>query len=406
MNFLPRLPAMLLLLVCCAAVAAETQVTVLTLEGDTLQGELQSLNVHELTVDVEGEASRVAIDQIMLLKFDDSETTAEAAKQFATLNDNSRLALESITLKDRSVTLQASHFGEQTMSVDRLRSIQFQPVDEAVSETWIELRNRNSRDDLLVFRKGDALDYVTGPVIGISDQGVTVTVQGRNLTAPAERVFGIIFARREDLKQRPIGLIRTVLGEELQVQTLSWEDGQLKVSLIGELATTLDVTRLREIDFGGGRIRFLADLPFDDSASVSPDSAFPVVWFTARNFVSGTGGRQQLRIDGQVYPRGLWLHSGAEVRFLLNRQFKELRAIAGFEQTYRENMPRFDPRVKLVIEADGEERLSQEFGWNDPAEKLNLEISDVRELIIRVESLGAGRGILEHFALGDAQLIK
>ncbi|MDA7527550.1 NPCBM/NEW2 domain-containing protein, partial [bacterium] len=79
---------------------------------------------------------------------------------------------------------------------------------------------------------------------------------------------------------------------------------------------------------------------------------------------------------------------------------------AGFDQTHIGKMPRFQPKVNLVIEGDGEKLFSQEYSWDAPAEQLNIDLSNVRELVIRVESLGVAKGILEHFALGDAQVIK
>lgn len=377
-----------------------------TLDGESLQGELVSLNSNQVVVQGEVEEQSIAVDQLMLLHFTEVDANSKLATQFVTLGDQSSLGFESVKFDEKNAILQTPLLGEQTVAVSEIRNIRWGALDDKVTESWSDLESRGARDDLLVFRKGDVLDYVAGSVSNVGEKGVTISVRGRDLTAPLERVFAVVFANRSKKEQPGLGLVRTSSGDILKAKSLILKENNLQVSMANGIEASIDLSKIREIDFGGGRIRFLADLPFDESASKSPDSDFPVVWFTARNFPAGTGGRRRLTIDGEQYQRGLWLHSGAVVRFRLNRQFSEFRTLAGFDQTHIGKMPRFNPKVKLVILGDGEELYAREFLWSDSPEKVKLDMSNVRELIIRVESLGIGKGILEHFALGDAQVIQ
>jgi hypothetical protein len=200
--------------------------------------------------------------------------------------------------------------------------------------------------------------------------------------------------------------VRTSAGDEIQSTSIRLQPGQLELAT-GPLATiTVPLDNVESIDYAGGRIRDLADLPFDQAASKSPREDTPVVWFVSRNSPAGSGGKGVLTIGEKQFRRGLWLHSGAVLRFRLNREFTKLRGIAGFETTYVARMPRFDPHVKLIISGDGQDLYQREFAWNDASQPLDVNLTDVRELVIRVESAGARQGILEHFALGDAQVIK
>ncbi len=377
-----------------------------TLDGESLKGELVSLNSEHVVVQGDVEEQSIAVDQLMLLHLTEADSNSKLATQFVTLGDQSSLGFESIIFNEKNAIIQTPLLGGQTVAVSEIRNIRWGALDEKVTESWSDLESRGARDDLLVFRKGDVLDYVAGSVSDVGEKGVTISVRGRDLTAPLERVFAVVFTNRSEKGQPGLGLLRTTGGDTLKAKSLTLEENTLKVSMASGIEASIDLSKIREIDFGGGRIRFLADLPFDESASTSPDPDFPVVWFTARNFPAGTGGRRRLTIDGEQYQRGLWLHSGAVVRFRLNRQFSEFRTLAGFDQTHIGNMPRINPKVKLVVLGDGEELYSREFLWSDSPEKVKLDMSNVRELIVRVESLGVGKGILEHFALGDAQVIQ
>lgn len=379
-----------------------------TLDGEAASGALRNVSPEGVTIAEEGEERTISLDRLMLLQFPATDQKQGSDRKRVLLTDGSSIGFDGLLFTGREVTLDSELLGSRKLVSDRVRNIRWADVDEKVAEAWADLQSRNTRDDLLVIRKGDVLDYVAGTLTAISEEGITLNVRGRDLTAPADRVFSVVFANRTPLEQPGLGLVRTHLGDELKARTLAIdsESEQLVVTTVGGLDLQLDLSKLREIDFGGGRIRFLADLPFDESDSRSPDEDFPVVWFTARNFPAGTGGRRPLLIGDQSYQRGLWLHSGAVVRFRLSRQFREFRSVVGFDGTHQQNMPRFEPKVRLVIQGDNETLYSREFAWNDPAEKLNLDLGNVRELVIRVESLGAGKGILEHFALGEAQLIK
>ncbi len=393
------------------ATLSGTPVTVTTLDGQSTVGELTKLDSAQVVVQTEAQDKTLPVDQLMLLRFNDAQvnetpTGGKAAKKVVRLSDQSLLTFETVIFKEKQAEVETIGYGATTVPVNAIQNIRWGAVDEKVQESWTDLQSRGARDDLLVFRKGDVLDYVAGTVSELTDKGVTINVRGRELKAPVDRIFAVVFANRSANETPGVGLLRTTEGDELKAKSITLKETTLAISLVSGINLELDLSKTREIDFGGGRIRYLADLPFDDSTSVSPNSEFPVVWFTALNFPAGSGGRRPLLIDGKQYQRGLWMHSGAIVRFRLNRQFTELRTVAGFDQTHVGKMPRFNPKVKLVFEGDSEELYAKEFSWDTPPEKINLNLSNVRELIIRVESLGVGKGILEHFALGDAQVIK
>lgn len=388
-------------------VTAQT-VSVGTLDGQTLSGELTGLTHEGIGLLVNGEERTMPADVLMQVDFvpQNQKPASEIAPVTVTLSSQSSLSARSAAFDGTSLTLESPIFGELKFPVRDLRAIRFGSLDDKIAESWRDLGMRNSRDDLLIFRKGDILDYVSGAIGKIDAMGVSIRVRDRDLNAPLDRVFGIVFAQRgETPRSQGIG-VTTIHGDTFKAQTFALKSGQLELTIVGGISLKAPLTSFSAFDYGGGRIRFLTDLPADEKDSKSPVEEYPVVWFTSPNAPAGSGGREPLLIGDRSTRKGLWLHGGAVVRYRLNREFSRFKCLAGFELSHVAEMPRFEPRVRLVIAGDGKEIYSHEFSWNDAPQPLELAVGDVRDLVIRVESLGKSRGILEHFALGDAQLIQ
>jgi hypothetical protein len=386
---------------------AGPQATVSLLDGSSQSGELTGASEKSIALETPQGTKDIPADRIMQAELSGAAPPpTETPRISVTLVDRCVLAAETFLSDGKTATLSAAGLTDREVSIRQIADLRLGPADEKVAASWEELRGRNARDDLVVIRKGDVLDYVAGSVGKITAEAVSVLVRDRELTAPRDKVFGIIYAARPAAPaQRRIG-IKTSAGDLLQAETLSLQGNTLQVTAASLGSFSLPIERVQTLDYGGGRIRFLADLPFDQSGSKSPSEEAPVVWFVSRNAPAGTAGKAPLVIGNQEHRRGLWLHSGAALRFRLNREYTQLRGTAGFELTHVTRMPRFEPRVKLVITGDGKELFAKEFLWSDPPVALDVDLKDVRELTIRVESLGDQGGILEHFALGDVQVIQ
>lgn len=386
--------------------SAGPPVAITLLDGSTRTGELEKLTNDQVDIMTDQGAASIPGDQLMLIDFTAAGDSGEPPAIGVTFADHSTLRISAVESDGTNVTLSVRDLPSLTLPIRQLHTVRLATLDDKISARWDDLVQRNARDDLLVIRKGDVLDYVAGSVGRITPESVTILVRGKELSAPRDKLFGLIFASRTAPSQTRRIAVRTRQGSVLQAETvlLDQEGLQLTTASLGKV--TLPLSQIESLDFGGGRIRYLADLAFDQSGSKSPHEDDPVVWFVCRNAPAGSGGRSPLQIGQKEYRKGLWLHSGAVLRFRLNREYTRLRSTAGFDLTHIARMPRFNPQVKLVVMGDGKELYSKEFHWNDSPDQLDLNLTDVRELTIRVDSAGSAQGILEHFALGDAQVIQ
>jgi len=381
-------------------------VTLTLLDGATRTGELQNLTIDDIEVNTDQGLEKIAASQLMMVDLNPEGAAGEAPQIGIVLADHSSLQLSTFTSDGTQAILVTPDLPAVSVPIRQISVVRLAELDDKIAPRWEDLTGRNARDDLLVIRKGDVLDYVAGSISKVTADAVTVLVREKELSAPREKIFGLIFASRPTPPQVRRIAVRTRTGDILQSESLKLVEDRLQItsSSLGELSLPLE--SIQSLDFGGGRIRSLADLPFDSSGSKPPHENDPVVWFVCRNAPAGSGGKLPLTIGEKEYRKGLWLHSGAALRFRLNREFTRLRTTAGFDLTHVTRMPRFNPRVRLVLLGDGKELYSKEFLWNDAPEQLDVSLAEVRELTIRVDTAGSGQGILEHFALGDAQVIQ
>ncbi len=385
---------------------AEQSITVTLLNGTSQSGELVALSPEQIQLRSESGPQAIAADTVMQVEFNRSTETPDDEKTIAiTAGDQSQFKATSLISDGTTATIESRSFGSLSIPVRQLNNIRLSVLDDKISTSWEDLRTRNTRDDLLVIRKQDVLDFASGSIGNITADAVTMLVRNKELSAPRDRIFGIIFASRSAPTGRKIS-VRTSSGDTLQADGVELKESGLQVQSASLGTIEIPLSLVSSINFGGGRLRFLADLPFDSSESKAPDAKSSIPWFVSKNSPAGSGGNGVLRIGQKEFKRGLWLHSGAVLRYRLNREYTRLRATAGFELTHVTRMPRFNPKVTLVVMGDGKELFKQEFVWNDPPQVLDLDLTDVRDLSVRIDSLGAANGILEHFALGDAQVLQ
>ena len=382
-------------------------VSVTLLDGSTRTGELQKLSQDQVDITTDQGVEQFPGNNVMSLDLTSSTKPASNALPLGiSFSDQSLMLISSFETDGTRATLGAPDLPALTVPVRQISTVRFSSLDEKISARWEDLVARNARDDLLVIRKGDVLDYVAGSIGRVTSEAVTMLVRDKELSAPREKIFGLIYAVRATVPQARRIAVRTRQGSILQAETLQLEQTNLQLTLSSLGKISLPMDSIESLDYGGGRIRSLADLPFDQSSSKQPHDNDPVVWFVSRNAPAGSGGKAPLLIGTKEFRKGLWLHSGAVLRFRLNREYTHLRATAGFDLTHVTRMPRFNPQVRLVLQGDGKELYAKSFLWNAPPEQLDIDLTDVRELIVRIESEGVAQGILEHFALGDAQVIQ
>lgn len=379
------------------------RVEVRTLGGEQHTGVMESLSAETLRLG--GEAGvELPVSSLHELRVTSTEREqprpTQEAEIIVQLHDGSRLGATAFSASRRTVQLTSRSLGETKLPRVAVKSVRLQSLDSSITDAWMELADRETDKDLLVRRKGDLLDYIDGVVGTIDNKSVSLLLDDAPIPVPRERVFGIVYAAEGRTLRAPLCRIDLWNGDRIAPSSLRFSGDAFTLTLAGDATGELLASAVERIDFSLGKIRYLGDEEPDDVRYPTDHPRYdPFAWALRRN--CNSAGRP-LRVGGQSYDRGLWIHSGTTLRYRLGRQYRWFRAIMDMDEDIGDYC---DPSVGVVIRGDGRVLLQEELKWSDEPRPLELDVAGVRDLEIDVLSHDP-EGVCEHLDLAEARVIK
>jgi hypothetical protein len=388
------------------ALLAATPVEVRTLDGTERSGSLVALQAGRLTLDVDGAPLELSAADLLEVRPADVAAPDEFLLDRSAavrLVDGSLLHVKSFRLVDRQATAVSDAVGEITVPQSQVRSVRLAELESPVRAAWDALHDRESKSDLLVVRKMDALDFVGGVVAGVEADGVHLLVNDREVTAALNRVFGLIFPQSASQKRDAACELLLASGDRLVLKDVVIQDDRLTGPLLSGPDISVPLAQVQSVDFGLGRVRYLADLP---EAAVYK----PVGLITSEDVLRLRKNMNSVGspfiVGKESYARGLWVHSGTTLRYRLNRDYRRLQAIVGVDRS-ASGCARVDPRMLATIVGDGRVLLEAQFGWDGEPQSLDLDVAGIRDLEIRIEPASTETiGACEHLVFAEARVIK
>ena len=295
----------LLPLLVCLAVAAAPEVDVLTLTGEQHSGGLQTLAEGQLALEAGGETKMLPSADLLELRFPlaaAEDTLTQQRSLEVRLIDGTLLFAAAFVATGRDATITSDLLGELTLPLAQVVSVRIAELDHKIREPWENVRVRETKSDLLIARKGDALDFVGGTIGAVTTAGITILVNNREVNVPQDRVFGLVFPRTPPARDAAVAELALDTGDRLRVKSLAISEGALTGSLVAGPDLSVSLDRVRSVDFGLGRVRYLADLP--ETAAYQP-VGFVTSEDVLRLRKTLTSGRR-LTVGKKSYDRGLW----------------------------------------------------------------------------------------------------
>lgn len=367
---------------------------------------LKAVTIKSLTrdaVDIEGAdgPSSVLLSELEQLRAADAAADEGVSRAVeARLQNGTVLGGDAIRITKRIVEV-TTPLGLMSFPVSEVRSLRLAATDEKLTTAWTEISSRESKNDLLVVRKGDALDFVAGVVGDVSEKDVKLLVQKREVTVPRERVFGVVYVA-QGTGSRAVCEVQLASGDRLRASEISLAGDQLLATLGSQAKAAVPLRQVTLLDFTLGKVKSLSDLPMTQS-QFAKSPLLTAATFAVRTNRTSLG--DTLRIGDREFPRGLWLHSGTSAVFRLGRDYRRLTATVGLDSNSHE-LARVAPSVKLVILGDGQEIYRADVAWDAAAKAVEVDVAGVRELEVRVEPSRDTPGILEHLVLGEPRVIR
>lgn len=367
-----------------------------TLAGRRVSGTLVELSSDHVTITEKGNAVRIPLAEVLDVRTIRPKPVVppDPRRPEVTLTDGTKLYWTGLKVGDRVVSIETPQLGKFTVPLTAVSSIRLASLDRQLSDAWKDLAAREVNQDLLVIAKGNVLDHLDGTVGAIDDKTIHFVLDGEERTAKREKLFGIVYARRNAEGSKPVCELSTTSGDLLKAQTVAWTNGQLKIGLLGGASLTLPAEQALSLDFSSGKVRYLSQL---EPREVKYTPFFDQVWTYCRDRPRDGGS---LRLGNKEYARGLWIHSRTFLKYRLSGDYRRFQAVMGIDQAVAPL-----GNVHVVISGDGKTLLESDVRGSDPPQNLDLDVAGVRDLEILVD-FGGDLDIADHLDLADAKVIK
>ena len=395
------------------ALFAPADVKISMLDGQAHSGTLVAISSTDVEINESSAGVKLPIDEVMVIEFPAIPAATSEETQMLFFTDGSQVHGEAIARTAKSLTAQTALFGAVDASVEAIHAVRLQAENSSFTQQWNTFLKRDAEKDNLVVAKrdGSGLDFLAGIVSNVTATQIEFLLDGETIPVPAERVYGIVFARTKKAALPATIQLTSAGGDILSAKSITLEGDQCKAETAWGQTVLIASSSLRKIDLSSGRIRFLSDMPaiaerFD---GVDPENSLftglidadqqKLLFGPQRNI---TIERQsKLRLRGREFTKGLCIHSKTEIQWDLEKKFSAMECLVGIDDEVAFNGSH---SVALKITGDGNVLFEKLIATTDDPLPLRLSLAGVSTLTVLVD-FGDGSSVCDWLDLADAKLV-
>lgn len=377
------------------AIVSAPPVEVSTIDGARHSGTLAAADAEVWKLEVDGKPVDVPLSSILEVRLPTKAESTSAALHETVLTDGSRIGTSTVALAGNKLTLSAASTDSIEIPRSAIKNVRLAESPSSVDDQWTELLERERREDWIVLRKQDKLDFVPGVISEINKTHVILLLDGDAVPVPRPKVFGIILRQRQSGKTKPTGIVELVSGDRLAVQSVLSQGSNFTLQLAAGPSIAVPTKSVRVFDFSAGKLTWLSSLKPRDLKHEFRfiDPASPL-----KNDQDVWG--DELQLGNQTFSRGLCIRSKTTVQYRLNGDHSRFVTLMGIQHGYSGD-------VHVEISADGQRLLTQAVTPQDESPfEVDLDISGKFTLQILVDYGKVESDIGDHLVLADARLLK
>jgi hypothetical protein len=373
-----------------------------TTGGETFKGQLAEVSADYVALQTATGVKRVASSQVLELRA--GSTVANAGPKptaWVELTDGSLLLGSDFRVEKNQAEMKPSVNNKLKLSTRAIATVRFQAPNAKLAEQWAELLKAPRSGDVIVVRKRDAIDYLSGVLGNVNDETVQFEADGEDFPVKRTKVEGLIYAHSPGAETA--GSFCTLLtadGSSLQAKSIAIDGRELRVTTSAGIELNWPLSSIARIQF---KVQYLSDLApesaarnplFGSAAEATPSAQ---AFFRPRFNASLEPG--EIRLGGKSYGKGLALYGGSQVVFRLPERFSRFQALAGIDDAVRP-----EGKVKLIVMGDERPLLEARITGSDKPQLLDVDIRGVKRLTILVDF--DGDEVADHLDLCDARILK
>lgn len=378
-----------------------------TLSGQSVDGELVRFTGDTIRLKTPMGERDLATGELLELRIQPAPPSrpVDPRRTVVTLTDGSRLSATVVRIVGTTVELDGIDAAPIKLPVSAVIHMQFGKPAGKAAELWSELLAKETRKDLLVIRKGETADYLSG-LVGEMGEKLSFTLDGEVVPVAREKVLGFIYARRPAPRQKPAGFLILTGGDRLATMSVEPKGAVFVVQTPAGAKIDLPARQVEAFDFTFGKLEYLSNLtwrstrytPYIQNSGDREDTIDRELFQPRKD----RGLFRPLSLGGKVYRRGVWLHSKSTVSWRLSGEYRRFQSVIGIDDQVE--VPTADVDLKIM----GDERVLFEgiVKWGEAPRPIDLDVSGVRDLEIQVGFGPTGRDWGDQLVFGDAKLIK
>ena len=404
----------LILLSIITTVGAELKVGVTTLDGNRLDGTLQSVTPAELVIETASGTQVFAAGELLSVipsgVTDPIDSSVAMPAMQVVLVDGSQLSATAFAVENRRATIQLSEGGLVRTSTDKIESVRFKKQDTSIQEQWQDILDGDRSGDVIVVRKTSpatqeapiavALDHLEGILDDITSDAIAFEYDGDQVNVSRSKVEGVFYhhprpAATRELACRLLGLS----DSRWNVRSLRIQASTLELVSCAGVRYAMRLDQVAKFDYAPANLVYLSDLQPESETwrpHVFSKSTPPSVsqWFRPRD-------NRPMLLRGEAYQNGLTLHSRTRLTYRLSQDYKRFWASAGIDDRHSNEghvFLRISSNRGVLFEGDVQ-------GGSEPLE-LDLDVRGVRRLTILVDFGPDDTDLGDHLNLCNARFTK
>lgn len=410
-----------------AVVAWGSEVVLLPLDGENVEGELKALSSAKIELETADGVRTIDVKDVQSLQFSPAASTSKPLV-WLKMVDGSQLVGLSYQAAQGEATVELLSGITLKMPTRSIRWVRFREQEGELAKQWGEIAKQEPASDLLVIRKTStrsveqpgqepravtetALDELDGTVLSVGPETARFEFAGESLDVKREKIEGIVYFHPVK-RELPASVCRVIdaAGSTWLARSIELSSGRLKLVSTAGVPASLPLAELAQIDFSSGNVKFLGELEeetFLGSVSFQPRNMTATFkqlreprWVSEgrdRPF-----GGESLSIGGKIFTRGMVLSSRSRLAYAIPEEMRWFRAEAGLD-----NAAGPAANLTLILIADTREVYRHTFSADQPreAQSIELDLASATRLTIAIED-GSGLDIADQLNLANARFTK
>ena len=342
--------------------------------GEPLTGRLVAIDEDALRIEVEGSERTIPLATVRQIVRTAAAQATPPAVVLTTTDGGVVSGADFVQEGQRGIVRRGSRQIE--LPIERVRRVAWLAAGEQ-EPGWLAAKPERPQTDLLVVRREDGQEFVECAVAGVSDEHVTVVLDGETIPVKRAKVMGIEWLREEG---PAAGTVVRLAGGRLAARTVRWSPEAFTVDDV-----RLPPEALEALDFAAGRMTPLAGLPLE-TVTVEP---FFGSLANAKGMAAFFAPRTLAATDGD-----------ADVIVVRPRTVATWRLPAE-SRRFRGSLSRAVPAdapaaVEVVITVDGRERWRRRLGGTGADEQepvgFDLDVGGGRRVTLTVDFVAGDPG--------------